>query len=309
MSARAALLANAAFSGVSGVALAVVARPIASLLGVDAAWVLVAIGVGLVGFAAQLVATARATPIDPDRVKLVIGADLAWVVASAALVAWGPLAPAGEALVVAVAAVVLGFAVLQASAIRRPDRGSGSSRTSSTLAALVAAGALGSVAPAVAQEPVLSPMPVVEELRVLPPSSEPAIDRLLAELEQAYAAKDVEAFVSLFTEDFEQVDVNRRVRVRGREAWRRQTARVNAAHRYMERAHHGRARVADDWIVVEVTWTGTVRGAVLGEPGEDRAYDYDGVGLLRIEDGRIGRQILWADFRTLWEQLGDVVAR
>lgn len=157
-----------------------------------------------------------------------------------------------------------------------------------------------------ARDGALLPMPPSEELRVLPLTSDPEVDRLLAELEEAYASMDVERFVSRFDEDFEQVDVNRRVHVRGREEWRRQTERVNAAHEGMARVHHGRVRVGD-WVVVEVEWSGTVRGEVLGQPGRGRPYRYSGVGLLELEKGRIRRQILFVDFRTLLDQLGKVV--
>jgi steroid delta-isomerase-like uncharacterized protein len=152
------------------------------------------------------------------------------------------------------------------------------------------------------------PMPSMEELRVLPPTSDPAVDGFLAELEDAYRSMDVERFASLFAEDFEQIDVNRRVHVRGRDEWVRQTERVNGTHREMARIHHGRARVGD-WVVVEIEWSGTVHGGALGEPGRDRRHRYSGVGLLELRDGRVRRQILFADFRTLLEQLGDVVMR
>lgn len=157
-------------------------------------------------------------------------------------------------------------------------------------------------------ENLLLLMPPFEELQVLPGTSDPEVDQLLADLEDAYASMDVQGFISLFAEDFEQVDVNRRVHVRGREAWRRQTERVNGAHREMARIHHGRARVGD-WVVVEIEWSGTVRGEVLDTAGRDRTYRYSGIGLLELEDGRLGRQILYADFRTLLDQLGDVVMR
>lgn len=310
MSVRTALRANAAFSGLSGVALVVASGPIASLLGVEARWVLVVLGVGLVSYTVQLLVTARRDPVDPGEVKVAIGADLAWVAGSAALVTWGPLTPVGEGLVVAVAVVVLAFAILQANGIRRSDRSAGRPKGASAVAVLLAAGALVSASPTIAQDgEVLGPMPPVEALRVLPTTSEPEVDRLLAALERAYADEDVEAFVSFFTEDFEQVDVNRRVRIRGREAWRKQTDRVNAVHREMGRVHHGRARASDDWIVVEIEWSGTIRGSALGAPGEDRSYRYSGLGLLQIDGDRIRRQILYGDFRTLWEHLGDVVVR
>jgi hypothetical protein len=62
-------------------------------------------------------------------------------------------------------------------------------------------------------------MPTPESLRVLPGTSDTATDRLLAELELVYAEKDVEGFVGLFTDDFTQVDINRRVHIRGKDDW------------------------------------------------------------------------------------------
>lgn len=53
--------------------------------------------------------------------------------------------------------------------------------------------------------------PAPEDLRVLPDRSDPAVDRLLAELEAAYASMDADRFVDLFAPDFEQVDVERRM--------------------------------------------------------------------------------------------------
>jgi steroid delta-isomerase-like uncharacterized protein len=148
----------------------------------------------------------------------------------------------------------------------------------------------------------LRPMPTPESLRVLPRSSDPATDRLLAKLEVVYVEKDVEGFVGLFTDDFTQADVNRRVHVRGKDDWRRQTERINAAHREMGRAHHGRVRVGD-WVIAEIEWWGTVDGAALSAP-DDRSYRYSGIGLLEIDDGKIARQTLYADHRSLEEQLG-----
>ncbi|MEE9246618.1 MAG: hypothetical protein V3U63_10490, partial [Gemmatimonadota bacterium] len=41
----------------------------------------------------------------------------------------------------------------------------------------------------------------------------PEVDSLLQRLEREYEEMDVDGFVSLFTEDFTQHDVNRRVRI------------------------------------------------------------------------------------------------
>ncbi len=55
---------------------------------------------------------------------------------------------------------------------------------------------------------------------ILPGRSTPEVDSLLQRLEREYEEMDVDGFVSLFTEDFTQHDVNRRVRISGIEAWR-----------------------------------------------------------------------------------------
>jgi pimeloyl-ACP methyl ester carboxylesterase len=136
----------------------------------------------------------------------------------------------------------------------------------------------------------------------LPLRSTPEADALLRQLEEAYDAMDAEGFVRLFADDFSQLDVPRRVHVKGREAWIEQTRRINGAHRSMERRHRGRA-VVGDWIVAEIEWAGTVRGEALGAPGREVPYRYTGLGLLQVRDGLIARQILYGDQPTLTEQL------
>ena len=143
---------------------------------------------------------------------------------------------------------------------------------------------------------------------VLPATSTPAVDRLLAELEEAYRAMDLERFVGLFTEDVEQLDVARRVHVQNRANWRDWTRRINSAHLAMDRRHRGRAQVGDV-VIAEIEWSGTVRGEALGSPGEDRKYRYTGVALIRLEGERIRQQILYGDFATLSAQLGRTDAR
>jgi pimeloyl-ACP methyl ester carboxylesterase len=139
-------------------------------------------------------------------------------------------------------------------------------------------------------------------VEALPLRSNPAVDGMLRELETAYAAMDVERFVQLFADDFSQLDMNRRVHIKQRQAWIDQTRTINTAHRSMERRHRGRA-VIGEWIVTEIEWAGTVRGEALGAPGRDITYRYTGLGLLQLRDGRILRQILYGDHATLVEQL------
>jgi hypothetical protein len=113
---------------------------------------------------------------------------------------------------------------------------------------------------------------------------------------------DVEAFLSSFSDDIQQLDINRRVLVRGKDAWRELTVRVNGAHRWMERIHHGRL-LAGDRLIVEIEWAGRVRGDALPQVGEDRDYRYTGLGILELDGGKVRRQTLYADFATLSEQL------
>jgi ketosteroid isomerase-like protein len=140
----------------------------------------------------------------------------------------------------------------------------------------------------------------------LPLRSTREVDRLLERLESAYNRMDAEAFVNLFTEDGVQLDVNRRVHVKGRAAWLAWTRRINAAHKNMTRRHRGRAKVGD-WVVAEIEWSGTLRGAAIGA-ANDRSYRYTGVGLLRLENGRIRQQILYGDYASLTEQLSSGVS-
>ncbi len=137
----------------------------------------------------------------------------------------------------------------------------------------------------------------------LPMISTPAVDRLLEEMEEAYRAMETERFVNLFADDVVQLDVNRRVHVSGRQDWTAWTRRIHAAHLAMTRRHRGRA-VVGEVIIAEIEWSGTVRGDALGTPGEDRTYQYTGLGPMRLADGKIREQILHGDFATLSEQLG-----
>jgi pimeloyl-ACP methyl ester carboxylesterase len=134
--------------------------------------------------------------------------------------------------------------------------------------------------------------------QVMPLTSNPEVDQLLEELEAAYASGDVERFGSMFADDFVQFDVARDVVVQGRDAWRVQTHRVNAAHRSLGRRHLGRIAVGS-WIVAEVEWWGTVRGESLGTNGGDRAYHYSGIVTMQMEAGRIRRQVIWSDATRL----------
>lgn len=146
---------------------------------------------------------------------------------------------------------------------------------------------------------------------VLATTSTPAIDGLLARLEKAYQKMDAARFVELFTEDMVQLDVPRRVHIKGRErwlAWTRDT--INAAHRQMGRRHRGRA-LAGPWVIAEVEWSGIVKGEALGDGAGagDRPYRYTGLVLMRVDGGQIAEQIIYGDQPTLVDQLAPAHSR
>ena len=121
---RTSLYANAAFSGVSGAALVAAAAPLGRLMGVSVTMVLPIVGVMLVLYAGTLWWSARRPAMNRAEARVAIAMDIAWVVASAALllIAPGLLAPAGRWIVALVALCVAGFAILQALGLRRLDR-------------------------------------------------------------------------------------------------------------------------------------------------------------------------------------------
>ena len=143
-----------------------------------------------------------------------------------------------------------------------------------------------------------------EWLHRLPEASDHAwLDEVLSELEASYRSRDAATFVQFFSTDFEQLDVGRRVRVRGRPAWWEQTERVNAAHEWMERLHHGRKWLGNGMLLVEIEWAGRVRAEALAGSAAD--YRYTGLGLLEFDDDRrIKRQLLFGDIATLDGDLG-----
>jgi len=123
--ARRALTANAVFSGVSGLALATLAPFWAEvLLQSPPVWLspaLRVLGGGLVSFAAVLVRLAAAPERTARWTQLVIWADLAWVAMTVVLlvILWAQFTGAGITLLIAVAAVVAVFGMLQQRSLRR----------------------------------------------------------------------------------------------------------------------------------------------------------------------------------------------
>lgn len=117
---RRALLLDAAVSGTMGVLLLVAAGPAAPTLGLPASllrWV----GVILLPFAARLAWIATRPSASRGDVRVIIGANVLWVVASVLLLLSGSLSPTllGELFVLLQAAVVAGFAYAEYAGLRR----------------------------------------------------------------------------------------------------------------------------------------------------------------------------------------------
>ncbi|NNE96363.1 MAG: hypothetical protein HKN24_10075 [Acidimicrobiales bacterium] len=111
---------NSEFSLTTGLIATIAAEPIAELVGVEPAWLVRSVGVGLLAFAASLFILAG------DRVSMlrrlagaISIADLGWVVATVALVAKGWLSTVGIVVMGVVAVVVLALGIGQFRALRR----------------------------------------------------------------------------------------------------------------------------------------------------------------------------------------------
>lgn len=108
---RAALAANAAFSGLSGAVLVLGPARLDAFLGLDRV-VLVAIGLALLGFAALLLAGAARRALTPVVGWMAVSADVTWIVGAIVVIGLGQVLTAegnlGLALVTAVVAALAG---------------------------------------------------------------------------------------------------------------------------------------------------------------------------------------------------------
>jgi len=116
---RNSLRANGAFSTLSGLAFLLGAGPVAEAIGLGDARVLAVLGVNLLGFAALLFWLAARKSLPLPAAVAVVWMDLAWVVGTVPVVMLDLLNRTGAISAVAIADVVLLFAVLQYLGIRR----------------------------------------------------------------------------------------------------------------------------------------------------------------------------------------------
>lgn len=121
---RTTLTVNAAFSGLAGLGTSALSGALADPLGIPQA-VLVVVGLGLVPYAIMLRRFATGADLRASQAWIAIGADLAWVVASVAVLAVSPggLTTLGHWVIGIVALGVADFALLQWMGVRRLDRG------------------------------------------------------------------------------------------------------------------------------------------------------------------------------------------
>ena len=118
---RGALVANAAFSGTTGIGAIALADVLATSLG-PPAWSLRALGFGLVVFAAVVAGESRAP--GPRGTWRIIAADVAWVATAVIIIMVSPgwLTGVGRAALAAVTVAVAFFAVMQRRGLETRDR-------------------------------------------------------------------------------------------------------------------------------------------------------------------------------------------
>jgi hypothetical protein len=114
-----AMVDNALFSGGTGLVLVIGARWLDGWLGLNA-WLLASVGVGLLVYAADLAWLSRSDRWLIPGGRLAVVADIGWVIAAAALIAFtAVLTTRGELALALVSVVVAGFAAAQWIGLRR----------------------------------------------------------------------------------------------------------------------------------------------------------------------------------------------
>jgi hypothetical protein len=120
---RRALQVNASFSTISGLELVFAQRGVVRLLGLPETINLMALGIGLLVFAAILVFFSRKKPIKLLDAWIAVILDAAWVLGSYPLLFVVPFSTSGKWVVGIVAEVVMVFALMQWLGIRRIRKG------------------------------------------------------------------------------------------------------------------------------------------------------------------------------------------
>ena len=115
------LLANAAFSAISGLSFILFARTFSNFLGWSNIWILPAIGIGLLGFAFIVYQSAKSPRLSSSRISSILTADIAWVILSVFILITNivPLTLEGKWAVGILADIVAIFALLEYLGLRR----------------------------------------------------------------------------------------------------------------------------------------------------------------------------------------------
>ena len=119
---RRALVGNALFSLISGVAILTANRSIVEFLGLPSNVSLMALGIGLLGYAGWLLWNARREKIKIVDAWIAVILDMVWVVGSYALLLAVRFSSGGKWTVALVAELVLLFGVMQWLGLRRIGR-------------------------------------------------------------------------------------------------------------------------------------------------------------------------------------------
>jgi hypothetical protein len=116
---RKALIGNALFSTVSGLAILFAQGWVLRILGLPSSVNLLVLGAGLIVFAVTLVINARKQQVKKSDAWIAVCMDVAWVIGSYVLIFILPFSTEGKWVVAVVAEAVLVFAVVQFVGIRR----------------------------------------------------------------------------------------------------------------------------------------------------------------------------------------------
>lgn len=115
------LLANAAFSGLGGILCITANGFLTEFMGISEGVYLYILGVGLIIFGIDVAFTATRKTINPLFVKMIIGADVVWIIASFLITALMPqlFGFNGIVLIQFIALDVAVFAILQGIGLQR----------------------------------------------------------------------------------------------------------------------------------------------------------------------------------------------
>ena len=118
---RSVLRTNAVYSLITGSIAIVFASRLGETMGINT-WIVVAVGAGVLLFGVTMLIQFKPVDVDLQAARFIVGADLAWVVAAVAVVAFDILTVDGDLILGLVSVPVGLFAILQYAGIRGASR-------------------------------------------------------------------------------------------------------------------------------------------------------------------------------------------